>query len=573
VASSSAWTGVERATFDAQGNLYVVDWGGHAVYKVDTQAAITTIAGTPGRAGSTGDGAAATSATINGPTGVAVDAAGNVYIACLGDHKIRKVDIKGIITTYAGNGRAGFSGDGGPAASAMLNSPLDLIIDRAGNLYLLDYNNFRIRKITPAGVISTFAGTGRKNSGGDGGQALATDMAPSSINFGPDGSLYYSDAGYRADAFAPKVRRISPSGVVSTVAGSGKVGFSGDGGPATAATFQSIDGVAVDPAGNVYAGEFAGNRVRKIDVATGIITTYAGNGRAGLSGDGGDPAAAQMYGPIGMMTDAQGSLYITEYYNKRVRKVAVANIPSIKAADSGVAAFFGQAGFSSNMYMDITGTNLAQTTRTWTLGDFSGSGAPTSLDGVSVTINNKAAFIRYVSPTQVGIIVPDDTATGPVTIQLSSPNGPSNPGSITRTRVSPTLQTASQFSFGGKQYVLAQTPDFRFFVGSPNIIGGFPISAVKPGDTIVIYALGCGPTDPATPAGAIAAQDSPMTLPFELRIGGIPAGVVSAGVVANTIGLYQFVVTVPAAGAGDQAVELVVDGVSNAQNLLILVGQ
>jgi uncharacterized protein (TIGR03437 family) len=144
---------------------------------------------------------------------------------------------------------------------------------------------------------------------------------------------------------------------------------------------------------------------------------------------------------------------------------------------------------------------------------------------------------------------------------------------VTRAKVSPTLQPSAQFLFGGRQYVLAQTPDFRSFVGSPSIIGGFPISAVKPGDTVVIFALGCGPTDPPTPAGTIAAVDSAMTLPFELRIGGVPATVLSAGVIANTIGLYQFVVTVPAVPPGDQPIELVVDGVGNSQNLLILVGQ
>ena len=158
-------------------------------------------------------------------------------------------------------------------------------------------------------------------------------------------------------------------------------------------------------------------------------------------------------------------------------------------------------------------------------------------------------------------------------MQVTTALGISNIGSITRARLSPTLQTNAQLTFGGKQYVLAQTPDFRFFVGGPSIVVGLPFTGVKPGDTIVINALGCGPTDPAVPAGTIAAQDSPMTLPFELRIGGVPAGVISAVMVGNSIGLYQFTVTVPSVAAGDQPVELVVDGVSNGQNLVILVGQ
>jgi uncharacterized protein (TIGR03437 family) len=194
--------------------------------------------------------------------------------------------------------------------------------------------------------------------------------------------------------------------------------------------------------------------------------------------------------------------------------------------------------------------------------------APTSLDGVSVTVNGKPAFIRYVSPTQIGIITPDDTATGPVPIQVRAPSGTGNIATINRARLLPALQTTA---FGGKEYVLAQTPDFRFYVGSPNLIDGSPFSGVKPGDTVVIYALGCGPTDPPAPAGTIVAQDSAMTLPFELRIGGIPAGAASAVVVASTIGLYQFTVTIPRAPAGEQPIELIVDGVSNAQNLAIVV--
>jgi uncharacterized protein (TIGR03437 family) len=570
---STAWGGPLNVKLDGKGNMFVADWAGHAVYRIDAQAAITVVAGTPGRSGSTGDGGPATSALMVGPSGVAIGADGTVYISDLEDNRIRKVSPTGIITTLAGNGRAGFTGDGGQSTAATIFAPLDVNLDSAGNVYIVDYGNYRIRKITTAGIISTFAGTGRRTAGADGGPALSTDMMPGAIAFGPDGSLYYADAGYRNEIVAPRVRRISPSGIVSTVAGNGKAGFIGDGGPATAAMFASIDGVGVDPSGNVYASEYTGARIRKIDAATGIITTYAGTGRAGLSGDGAAASQALLSGPIGLATDAQGTLYICEYANKRVRKVTVPNIPSIKAADSGVAAFFGQAGFSANMYMDIPGANLSQTTRTWALSDFSGSAAPVLIDGVSATVNGKAAFIRYVSPTQIGIITPDDTATGPVSIQLQTPNGPSNVGAVNRARVSPTLQPATQFAFGGKQYVLAQTPDFRFFVGSPNVIGGFPISAVKPGDMIVFYALGCGPTDPPTPAGTIAAQDSPTTLAVDVRIGGVSAGIVSSNVIANTIGVYQFVITVPAVAPGDQPVELIVDGVSNAQNLLIVVGQ
>jgi uncharacterized protein (TIGR03437 family) len=269
-----------------------------------------------------------------------------------------------------------------------------------------------------------------------------------------------------------------------------------------------------------------------------------------------------------MITDSAGNLYFADSYNVRIRKIGAANIPNITGAD---AAFLGRADFSSNMYLDISGTNLSQTTRAWNITDFNGASAPVSIDGVSVSVNGEQAFIRYVSPTQVGIITPDDSATGTVSIQLQAPGGSSNVWTANRARVSPTLQPGP--AFGGVQYVLARTADYRLFVGSPNIIGGSPMSAVKPGDTIVIQAVGCGPTDPAIPAGTVAPQDAPVTLPVEVRIGGVPADLMFAAMVSNSIGLYQFTVVVPNVAAGDQPIELSIDGVKNNQNLMIAIGQ
>src|SRR5262245_42816364 len=196
-ASNSAWGGPLDAKIDGSGNIYVADWGGDAIYKVDLQGRMTVLAGTAGRGGYSGDGGPGTSALINAPTGIAVDPGGNVYFSDNNNQRIRKIATNGTITTVAGNGRAGFGGDGGAGPAAMISNPLGMVIDAAGNLYFIDYNNFRIRKLAPNGTISTFAGTGRKNSGGDGGQALTTDMVPSGIGIGPDGSIYYCDYGFR----------------------------------------------------------------------------------------------------------------------------------------------------------------------------------------------------------------------------------------------------------------------------------------------------------------------------------------------------------------------------------------
>jgi uncharacterized protein (TIGR03437 family) len=206
------------------------------------------------------------------------------------------------------------------------------------------------------------------------------------------------------------------------------------------------------------------------------------------------------------------------------------------------------------------------------LADFNGSNAPTALDGIGVTVNGKPAFVYYVSPSQININTPEDTATGPVSIQVKTPLGLSNVVTANRGRLSPTLQTVPQFNIGGKQYVVALTLDFVNYIGRPRMLQEVPFIAAKPGDTVSIYALGCGPTNPPTQAGVVAAQGSPIASPFQFKIGGVPATVPFAGMVGRSIGLYQFNVVIPAVAAGDQTIELTVDGISNGQNLVITIG-
>jgi uncharacterized protein (TIGR03437 family) len=256
-----------------------------------------------------------------------------------------------------------------------------------------------------------------------------------------------------------------------------------------------------------------------------------------------------------------------------VRRIAPPAGPAISCTNAALPSFMGRAGFSSNSYLEIYGSNLAQTTRSWGGADFDGGRAPTSLDGVSVTVNGIPAFVCYVSPGQVNINTPEDTASGPVQIQVRNALGASNIGTVTRARVSPTLHTAPQFAAGGKQHVIAQTADFRSFIGQPGMIQGLSFLPARPGDTAAIYALGCGPTNPPVSAGIVTPAAALLTMPFEVRIGGVPADVMFAGAAPNAIGLYQFNVVIPGVMAGDQPVELIVDGVPNAQDLVIAIGQ
>ncbi len=246
--------------------------------------------------------------------------------------------------------------------------------------------------------------------------------------------------------------------------------------------------------------------------------------------------------------------------------------PTLRSVNPVIPSFLGNAGFSSNMYVEIYGANLSTTTRLWAGADFNGISAPTSLDGVSVKVNNKPAFVYYISPAQININVPEDSTTGPVTVQVEVSNVLSNSVTVPRSSVSPTLETTPQFNVGGVQYVVALTPDFASFIGRPNLIPGASFITAKPGDNIVIYALGAGPTTPATQAGIIASVNSPLSLPFQLKIGGVVANVPFAGLLANTIGLYQLNVVIPQVPPGDQTIEFIVNGVSNNQSLFITVG-
>lgn len=310
-------------TVDRAGNLYIWDTASSKIRKVNSAGIISTVAGN-GTPGFSGDGGPATSAQLfaNGSvSGLAVDPAGNLFISDGQNQRVRKVDTAGIITTVAGNGTSAFSGDGGLATSASLFYPAGIAVEGKGNLYIADSSNNRVRKVNSAGIISTVAGNGNVQFSGDGGPAAAAGVdRPEGVAVDGAGNLYISETSQS------RVRKVDAAGIIRTLAGQTTKtnGFSGDGGPATAATLFGPIGLAVDNAGNVFIADNVNGRVRKVDAA-GIITTYAGNGNSGSSGDGGAAASASIGVPKDVALDSAGNLYIAG--SNRVRKVSAGSSP------------------------------------------------------------------------------------------------------------------------------------------------------------------------------------------------------------------------------------------------------
>ncbi len=412
---------------DGVGNVYVADRA--YIRKINTSGIISTIAGN-GTLGSTGDGGPATAAEIYIQYG-AVDKYGNIFLACGSNYTIRKVNTSGIITTIAGSGTAGFAGDGGPATAALLNSITGLACDTLGNVFIADQGNHRIRQINTSGIISTIAGNGTSGITGNGGSATAAEFIYcSGIACDKNNNLYFIDFG--------EVRKINSSGTISAFAGGTYMGYSGDGGPATAATIDNGASIAADLAGNVYFADQNNSVVRKVDAA-GIISTYAGNdsfatmfpysyGAFGV-GDGGPATLAPIDGTNGLTTDLSGNLYISGNLtlDVEVKKVtpgmpAISGINQICVGNTSSLSDPGTGGTWSSSSSSIatvgtsgvvTGMAAGTATITYTLGACYAT--------MPVTVSAAVAAITGPSSICVGSVMSLSDATIGGTWTSSSP--------------------------------------------------------------------------------------------------------------------------------------------------------
>ncbi len=297
---------------DFSGNIYIADTQNDRIREVSTSGTITTVAGT-GTAGYSGDDGPATSAQLDGPQGVAADSSGNIYIADTQNDRIREVSASGTITTVAGNGTIGYGGDSGPATSAEMFDPCGVAVDSSRTIYIADTNNDRIREVSASGTITTVAGTGTAGYSGDDGPAASAELnVPQDVAVDSSGNIYI------ADTQNDRIREVSASGTITTVAGTGTAGYGGDGGPAASAELNVPQGVAVDSSGNIYIADTQNDRIREVGTS-GTITTVAGNGVQGYAGDGSAASSAELNEPFSVKINSSGTVYIDDNGNNRVR--------------------------------------------------------------------------------------------------------------------------------------------------------------------------------------------------------------------------------------------------------------
>ena len=291
---------------DAQSNIYVADPNNYRIRKITASGIVSTLAGNGTYGFVDGNG---TTAQFKFPVGAALDAQGNIYVADADNNRIRKITASGIVSTLAGSGTAGFADGNGPAAQ--FNSPNGVALDAQGNIYVADDFNNRIRKITSSGIVSTLAGSGTYGFA-DGNGPAAQFNSPAGVALDAQGNIYVADANNH------RIRKITASGIVSTLAGSGTQGFADGNGPA--AQFHLPYGVALDAQDNIYVADALNNRIRKI-TASGLVSTLAGSGTQGFAD--GNGTTAQFYTPAGVALDAQGNIYVAEIGNNRIRKITI----------------------------------------------------------------------------------------------------------------------------------------------------------------------------------------------------------------------------------------------------------
>ena len=541
---------------DTNFNVYIADTLNNVVRKVSPNGTISNYAGNGG-AGSSGDGSAATSAQLHGPQGLAIDASGNLFIADTMNAKVRKVSASGVIGTAAGSGTAGFGGDGGAAASAQLNLPVGVAVDSSGNLYIADFGNSRVRKVSASGAtIGTVAGNGSAGYSGDGGPAVKAQLTgPQGVAVDSAGNLYIADTGNNL------VREVTAGGQIATVAGNGLAGYSGDGGQATLAQAGNPVGVAVDAVGNIYTVD-ASTRVRQV-YPNGLIATIAGNGSRGYTGDGGPATQAQLNAPSAIAVGKNGNLYVADMANNAVRLLQYASNGLAIGAVTNAASSIGGPVAPGEVVV-LYGNGLGPAKLTQSQLDPTSGLVGTNLAGTRVIFNGTPAPVLYTWATQIAAVAPYGITGSNVQVFVEYQGQTSAPVTVPVAAVVPALFTQDS---SGKGQAAASNQD--------GTVNGAAHPA-KAGGYISLWLTGAGQTNPASVDGQPGAAPLPKPVaPVAVTIGGQAATVQYAGQAPYAVaGVMQINAQIPSGVPAGNAVPVVVQvgSVSTQAGVTVAVG-
>ena len=525
---------------DASGDLFIADTGNGRIREVSSSGIITTLVGS---------GGLVASPPLFQPRGVFVDSSGNVFIADTGNGLIRKVAPGGTrVANVAGSGTTGYTGDGGSATSATLAAPQGVAVDASGNIFIADTFNNVIRKVA-GGTITTVAGNNTQGFSGDNGPATSAELNnPTGVFVDASENLYIADHGNN------RVRMVSPGGIITTIAGNSTQGYSGDGGPATSAALYSPSGVTVDASGNIYIAVTFSNRIREI--SGGIITTVAGNGAQFFTGDDGPATSAALNYPGGVALDASGDIFIADSGNNRIREVSASTlfpvVPSNGVTEgAGFSALISAGGIGS-----IFGTNLATGITTATTLPLL-----TTLGGTTVKMNGNPVPLFYVSPLQINFQVPWELLSSQTaSLFVTTANGTSPTITVNLSPTSSGIFTINSSNSATQGAIQIANSNPAVFVAPVGAIPGVISRPAITSDILTIFCSGLGAVTntPATGSAGGGSSLSNVQAAVSVTIGGQTAPFLFAGLAPGFVGLYQVNVGFPTGVTSGNAVPVIV---------------
>ncbi len=589
-AAGASLLGPAQVARDSNGNYYIADNLHIAIRKVSPDGIISTFGG--GGGGLYSEGASATGGNLGGSVNGVVIVGNTLFYSDYSFNAVRKIDLTtGKVNTVAGPSTistaaifGGYSGDGGPASAAAVHGPGRLQTNGVNLVYFDDGLNHRIRVIDlSTGIINTAVGSGNLTAANGPAAEGINAKAYSFVSLFPPFALDPAGNLYVADE-QTRIRKVDVgTNIIHSITGapSSFNDFALDGALAASSAVRTL-ALAADGAGNLFFSDIARSicLVRRIDARTGKISTVAGDRVTAPAsrGDNGPALKAALLYVTALDFDADGNIFLFDQSEFRIREVPGAGVPFpapgqtlpsppfVSSAASIVNGASLSGAVASGAWITIFGQDLSATTRIWGASDFVNGALPVSIDGVSVTINGKAAYIYFVSPSQLNLLAPADSATGPVAVVVTTANGQSSTVMVTKTQTSPAF---FQFDPQARKYIAAVFADGTF-AGPAGLYGSaLTTRPVKPGEIVQLFATGLGATSPAYPDGRLLTQSYTLAVLPVVRIGGVVANVLYAGLVGP--GVYQINVALPSLAVGDAAVTIDLGGgVVSAQGVSFL---